>query len=148
MGENPRPLEPRCLPNSTLVFKYLSSEIDNKIKVHTTNTAPDPCPNTAPVSKHCTRVQTLHPCPNIAPMSEHQHVANTSTHLGLGAGAPLFSEHTWKGVGGWVEGGGCVSVRSAWVCLTTCRVWGERRRRAKWGLGGEGVEIASCRAQS
>ena len=63
---------------------------------------------TRPVSKHCTRVQTLHPCPNIAPMSEHQHVANTSTHLGLGAGAPLFSEHTWKGVGGWVEGGGCV----------------------------------------
>ena len=63
---------------------------------------------TRPVSKHCTRVQTLHPCPNIAPMSEHQHAANTSTHLGLGAGAPLFSEHTWKGVGGWVEGGGCV----------------------------------------
>ena len=63
-----------------------------------------PCPNTAPESKHCTRVQTLHLCPN----TSTSRLANTSTHLGLGAGAPLFSDHTWKGVGGWVEGGGCV----------------------------------------
>ena len=131
---------------------------------------------TRPVSKHCTRVQTLHPCPNIAPMSEHQHVANTSTPRtpariwvsGLGhhyfrfhastsrtpariwvsgLGHHYFRNTRGKGWGGGLKGAG-VSVSSAWVCLTTCRVWGERRRRAKWGLGGEGVEIASCRAQS
>ena len=96
MGENPRPLEPRCLPNSTLVFKYLSSEIDNKIKVHTTNTAPDPCPNTAPVSKHCTYVRT-------PARREHQHASGSR-----GWGTTIFGTHVERGGGVEVEGGGCV----------------------------------------
>ena len=87
MGENPRPLEPRCLPNSTLVFKYLSSEIDNKIKVHTTNTAPDPCPNTAPVSKHCTYVRT-------PARREHQHASGSR-----GWGTTIFGTHVERGGG-------------------------------------------------
>ena len=96
---------------------------------------------TRPVSKHCTRVQTPHLCPNTS-------TSRTPARIWVsGLGHHYFRNTRGKGWGGGLKGAG-VSVSSAWVCLTTCRVWGERRRRAKWGLGGEGVEIASCRAQS
>ena len=97
---------------------------------------------TRPVSKHCTRVQKLHPCPNIAPTSEHQHVASTSRTPARiwvsGLGHHYFRNTRGKGWGGWVEGGGCVCKQRMGLfddvqsvgCLTTCRVWGERRRGA------------------
>ena len=65
---------------------------------------------TRPVSKHCTRVQTLHqtlhPCPNTAPVSkhctyvrtparrEHQHASGSR-----GGGTTIFGTHVERGGG-------------------------------------------------
>ena len=61
---------------------------------------------TRPLSKHCTRVQTLHPCPNTAPVSkhctyvqtparrEHQHASGSR-----GWGTTIFGTHVERGGG-------------------------------------------------
>ena len=58
-----------------------------------------PCPNTAPVSKHCTRGQTLHPWPNPSTSRtparrEHQHASGSR-----GWGTTIFGTHVERGGG-------------------------------------------------
>ena len=61
---------------------------------------------TRPVSKHCTRVQTLHLCPNTAPMSEHCTYVRTPARRehqhasgSRGWGTTIFGTHVERGGG-------------------------------------------------